>query len=868
MALRFRLNNGLTVIFEEQHAAKVVAFEIWVKAGSADERPDQAGLAHLHEHMLFKGTERRGPGEMAHILESLGGEVNAWTSFDQTVYHVVMASQFAQQGLDVLGDAVRHPAFNREELAREIEVVCEEIKRSEDSPSRRASRQLFSSRYHTHPYHRPVIGWEETVRGFTREKVMEFYLRHYTPDNMVLVACGDITEPRLRGWAEEVLGGAWGRTYAGPVTRAAEPPVTAPRVDVKEEDVKEVYLNLAFAIPPVDHPDSPALDLLATLLGQGDASRLSLEVKRKRSLVNHVHAYAYTPKDAGLFALSLTCPPATALEALELSTATLLQIRGLPAPAEELATLKALVEAEAVYQRETVQGLARKLGFYETGVGGIEAEARYYEKVAALTPQKLVEVAQRYLNLDRAILTAIVPNGSGLTADALSHALERAVARPLEALPERRLAKPSEARPLSLSVARSSSAPPSGIIVERLASGATVLVREERTAPLFAVRAAYLGGLRYETEANNGLTALLCRMMTRGTVEHDAEQISHQVDELAGSLSAAQGRNTVGMRGEFLSRHFDRAFSLFAECLSAPAFPEAELTRERGLLLQDIHTRDDKPSGLAFELFARTLFTRHPYRMPSQGDTASVERLTSAQLAAYHAQFMDPSQLTLCVVGDVRAEEVLERAREAFGRSRTGASPVPTVEQEPGWTGPRFAKRTLDRAQSHLVMGFPGVTLTSPLRHPLDVLSTVLSGQGGRLFLELRDKRSMAYSVSSFTLEGLDPGYFAVYMGTSPEKVAAAVEGIRAELIRVRDELIPEPELARARQHLIGTHEIGLQRNGARAGLLALDHIYGLGESTFLHYAEEVGRVTAAEVQAAAKQVIDFERCAQVVVGP
>jgi zinc protease len=126
----------------------------------------------------------------------------------------------------------------------------------------------------------------------------------------------------------------------------------------------------------------------------------------------------------------------------------------------------------------------------------------------------------------------------------------------------------------------------------------------------------------------------------------------------------------------------------------------------------------------------------------------------------------------------------------------------------------------------------------------------------------------MAYSVSSFSVEGVDPGYFAVYMGTSPDKLAAAQEGIRAELARVRDEPVPAAELERAQQHLIGTHEIGLQRNGSRAAQLALDAAYGLGPDHFLHYAERVAAVRAQDVQEVARRVVDFERSALAVVGP
>src|SRR5216684_3662613 len=185
--LRHRLPNGLTVLVEENHAAPVAALQVWVRVGSADELPGEAGLAHLHEHMLFKGTARRGPGEIASSIEGCGGEINAWTSFDQTVYHVVVASQFLAQGMDVLADAITSAAFDPEELRREIEVVCEEIKRSLDSPTRKLSKELFATAFTRHPYGRPVIGSEESVRSFTREGILRFYRRWYQPENCVLV---------------------------------------------------------------------------------------------------------------------------------------------------------------------------------------------------------------------------------------------------------------------------------------------------------------------------------------------------------------------------------------------------------------------------------------------------------------------------------------------------------------------------------------------------------------------------------------------------------------------------------------------------------------------------------------------------------
>lgn len=862
MASRFRLPNGLTVVLEENHAAPVAAFQLWVKVGSADEAPDEVGLAHLHEHMLFKGTKRRGPGEIARSVEAHGGEINAWTSFDQTVYHVVMASRFAREGLDVLADAIRNSAFDPDELSREIEVVCEEIKRSHDMPSRRASKELFSASFRAHPYGRPVIGFEADVRSHTRERVLNFYAKHYTPSNIVLSAVGDVTEAQVREWANELLGGDWSRPAQPRRERPLEPTFDGVRVGLLTDDVKESWLHLAFQTPGVDHADAPALDVLAMLVGQGDSSRLSLEVKRKRSLVKDVNAWSWTPKEPGLFAASLVVSTPQVEAAFEATAQVLATMTATEVAQDELDTVKSLIEADAVYQRETVQGVARKLGSYESTMGGIEREAQYYEAISQVTTAKVREVAQRYFTFDRATVTGLLPKGTAFDEGIAKAVLARVAKERPAPLPARNLAASKPLRTVG-----SSRKEKPGVTVEKLPSGATLIVREERSVPLFSMRAAFQGGVRYETEATNGITSLLARTLTRGTASYEAEQISHLVDSLAGSLNAMGGRSSMSVRGEFLSKHFERGFDLFAEVLNRPSFPEAEVARERHLQLQDIAAREDRPSSVAFELFSKTLFTKHPYRLSLSGEKASVESLTPAMLKDFHATWFDPSRLTLAVVGDVDTQAVLEAATKAFGQSR-GTPLAPSVPVEPLVEAPRQVKRTLAKAQSQLVLGFPGARVTDDWRRPLEVLSTLLSGQSGRLFIELRDKRSMAYSVSSTTLEGVDPGYFAVYMATSPEKVDAALAGMREELQKLKDVRVGDDELLRARRYLVGTQQIGLQRNGARAATMALDACYGLGPEKYLRYADEMESVTADDVLEVAHRVLDFGKETLVTVGP
>jgi len=862
MPARHRLSNGLTLVHEPLHTSRVVAFQIWVQVGSADEGPEEAGLAHLHEHMLFKGTATRGPGEVARDIEAHGGEVNAWTSFDNTVYHVVMASDFAEVGLGVLADAVRAPAFDATELAREVEVVVEEIKRAEDAPSRRASRDLFVTSFHRHPYRLPVLGTKDSVRSVTRERITDFYRRHYLPASMVLVAVGDVEETPLLRWTEALLGGDWGRGAPSARVRPTEPPRTARRFLLRADDVKEAHLQLSFSAPAVNHEDVPALDVLAMLAGQGESSRLQRTVKRERRLVNDISAYAYTPMDPGLFGVGFTAAGPTALEALRATAEVLSGLRETPCSQEELETLKALVESDAVYQRETVQGLARKLGFYETALGGFEAEGRYLAKVAALTPEAVKAVAQKTLDVSTAVVTALLPPDGPVLEDAASLALEAGWRAPRSRPTTRPPIPKGRERP-----AHHGAAEVSPVLVHTLPGGATLLVREERAVPLVALRAAFCAGTRAETDRDNGLTSLLARLLTKGTQQRTAEEVTQEADSYSGALQGAAGRNSVSLQGEFLSRHLEKAFGLFAECLLAPAFLEEEVEREKQLQLQDIQAKDDRPTSLAFDLFARTLYQTHPYRLPLVGEQQSVERLDVQAVRAYHQRYLQPAGLTLAVIGDVRAEEVLRLAEAAFG-SPGGAPKKLEVAQEAPLTGRRRSQRVLPRAQSNLVLGFLGLKVDDEERHALSVLTTVLSGQGGRLFIELRDKRSMAYSVSCMSVEGVDTGYVCAYIGTSPDKQEAALAAIQVELRRLVDTPVSAQELDRARAHLIGSHEVSLQRNSARAALLALDSAYGLGLDNFLHFASRVRAVTAADVQRVAQRLLRLEHSALAVVGP
>ncbi len=299
----YALENGMRVVIREDHFAPVAALQVWVKAGGADEEDIEAGVAHVHEHMLFKGTSNRGVGEVAAEIEGSGGRINAWTSWNETVYHIVVASRFADTGLDVLGDAVRNSSFDPDELDKELDVVLEEWKRGEDSPSRKIFHGLFGTAYTEHPYKRPVIGTKDSIEGLSRERILSFYERFYAPNNMTVVIVGDVDTRAMKKEVDKVFGDYRRREIARP-ERPVEPPQDGLRLASLRMQVQESHLALGFHVPGADHPDAPLLDLLAFIIGGGESSRLYTRLVADEQLVTGIGAFAYTPPDPGMFVVT------------------------------------------------------------------------------------------------------------------------------------------------------------------------------------------------------------------------------------------------------------------------------------------------------------------------------------------------------------------------------------------------------------------------------------------------------------------------------------------------------------------------------------------------------------------------------------
>jgi zinc protease len=866
------LPNGLALLLRESHLAEVAELQIWAKVGSADERPDETGLAHFHEHMLFKGTERRGVGEVASEIEGVGGRVNAYTSYDVTVYHATVPSDGLAVARDVLVDMVTASRFDPSEIEREIEVVLEEIRRSEDSPQQVCAEALFAEAYRVHPYRAPILGTRESVSRYDRARVQSFFQRWYAPDNLLVVAAGDFDAAELAGWLRGSLGSL--RPTGARRERPAEPPRRAPGARVLRRPFERACFELAWPATSLAQPETPHLDLLAFVLGEGDSSRFTRRVKEQAGLVDRIDASCYTPLEPGLFGVSADLDPERVPDALEAVAHEIERVRHEAVSGEEIEKARANFLASEHFERESVAGQARKLGSFAVLAGDLERERRYLEAVRAATAEDLLAAARRFLAPEHLALAAVLPEAAARELDekaalaALARGAERFGRRRAAPTPIAASAATGPARASAARAAAPARAAESAIRSYRLPNGAALHVEPRREIPVVALRGVLLGGLLAEDERSAGLTHFTSAMWMRGTRRRDADALARSIESIAADLDGFAGRSSFGLHLDVLAERLEAGLELFAEVLLEPGFAPEELERERRDALAALVRREDRLGVRAFDLFAAAHWRAHPYRFPVTGTIETVTSFSREDVLAHHARWVQAGNLVLAVAGDVDPDEIAERLADRLAELPAGrfAPPAPPVEPAPSER--RQAELRKDRAQAHLVVGFRGLTVLDPDRFALELIVQILAGQGGRLFLELRDKKSLAYAVNAMNIEGLAPGLFAVYIASAPDKLDEARRGIERELVRLLEAPPPPDELERARRYLIGNFEIDRQRSAARAAHMAVDARYGLGPDAQLRYREQVAAVGGEDVLRVARRVIQLDVATEAVIRP
>jgi zinc protease len=862
-----RLANGVTVVVEENHAAPVVAIQVWVAGGASADPPAQAGAAHLYEHLVFAGTRRRPAGTAPREIEAVGGRLGAWTGLDETVFHATVASPFFDLGVDVLGDALSAPAFPPAAVEQAKREAVAELARQASDPAQQATDMVRAALFAGGAHARPLLGTPATVQAFTPQSLAARFAESHVGGAMTVVVVGDVTAAAARASVAR----AFAAVPAGSAPPAPDPggrgtiaPAAAVAASASSPDGA---LALGIRAVPADPAQAAALDLLGAVLARGDEARLPRELIDNRQVATAVHALTFRSRAGAMLELVVSPGPQRSETAAGALVEETLRLAREEVPPDELAAARALLLADLARGEEGVDGRARRLGWARALLDGDDAGERYRARLERIDGPALRDAAQKFLRPGSLALAVVEP---ARAADPTRpRAGDPARARgALEAEAGHLQAMLSAATaPAAAATGPAPAAPAGDLVRVTTAAGVRVVVLRDPGAPSVAVEAAWAGGGRAEERASNGAAALIAVMLDRGTRARSATQIAADVRALGGSMSGIADRHHLGLRAEWLPATWRRGLATMADSLLRPSFPASELDGGRRVVIDRARAGDGDPARAAWKLFREAVWPDQPFRLEPAGTPASLAGLTRMRLLDHYRRHYPLDRLVVAVVGDVEPREVAAAAGALFAWTQPGprpvASPPPATPGEPARHEPVTVFGKTDRDVAEIILGYPGPPPGDPDRPALEILAEVLRARAAR-----GDAGAAPVPVGAVASRGLDPGFVALSARCAPAVVDATVAHLRSVVAAVVAGGVTDDETSRVARRLAGERALELRSRAAIADALMLDEAFGLPPLTYRAAPDRLSRVTAADVARVARRVFDPQREAIAVVRP
>jgi zinc protease len=839
--------NGLTVLVRRDDTAPVVAVVTHVKAGYFDETDDVVGIAHVLEHMYFKGTPTRGVGVIAKQTKASGGYLNASTIYDHTVYYTVLPASGLVAGLEIQADAYANSVIDGGELSRELEVIIQEAKRKADNPTALSTETLFEVLHDHHRMRRWRIGREVGLRRLTRDDLVRFYRNFYRPSETILSIVGDLDVAETMAHVRRL----YGRLEAAPIARSPGPDETSgDRFRYRElsGDIQQTDMVFGWRTQPTLHEDTPLLDLASGILGSGRASRLYRAV-RERGLATSVSAYNYSPTDVGVFVIHADMPHVSAVPAARAMWDQVRSLREDGVLPQELMRAQRVFESRWLRHLDSMEGQATHLAEWEA-LGGWQLGDQYYERVISATPTVVGDAVRRYLVPDRAGWVVYRPATGAAVADHASSARRLLVAEP--AAPVSPPPEISEAvRPPAfarLDLDREES----GVRIYRTAGGVPVLVRRRPNTPITHVGVYALGGAAAEPDPLVGLSTLIVRTSIKGTERRTSAAIAEESELLGAVIGTSATADGVGWTISVPGPRVAAAVDLLADIVQHPTFLDAALETERSVALANVAQQRDDMYRYPVRLAMQAAYGAHPYARSVLGTEETLGAIDASAMRAWHRERILRAPSVIAVVGDVDPDDIAAHLGAALAAVTPGGANRIAPPRWPEHTSVLAESR--DKAQTALVVAFDGPNRLEPARFATSLVAGIASGLGGRFFDELRDRQSLAYTVQAYASERLLAGTFISYIATSPDREEVARRGLLTEFAKLRDTEVTADELERAKIYAIGTRAIRQENGSAVLGDLVDAWLYGEGLHEIDEYDARIRAVTAADIREVARR--------------
>ena len=832
------LKNGLKTLFVDFPGSTSSSVQIWFKAGSALEKKKDEGIAHFLEHMFFKGTPTRPGASIAHEVESYGGEVNAFTSFDYTCYYINSPSSKINQTADILMDMVANPMFKKEDFKPEIGVVFEEYRRSQDNSNQYSFQKIQKASF-TGGYAHPILGTEKTILNFNREQLQEFRKKYYNLENAMLVVSGDLKNRDKIIKTIEKYKLPKGDKSSFPNFKLN----TKPTIELHSKDVRMSQLTLTIQGPSYKDDNAAAEDLALSTLGHGETSRLHKSLVLDGTLTNGASSSTMFMSKGGVHFLRVNLPHKNlkkVLKKLELIFKELVK-EGLSK--DEISRIKNQYVASKVYEKESLESYAFSLGHGYAQSGDINCEEEFINRIRKTS---VISVNQTFKEIfSRPIHISLqVPRDTNETkAKENLQSFQTSISK-LKNIANKQKEKKHEVL---------SKFDPQVKVVE-LKKGISLLYRHNPLNPTFVLHTYIKGGLTEETKATNGTYNLLSSTISKGHEEKSYEELKNDLENKSASISGFTGKNAYGVTLHGQSEHVSELFKDFFLTITRPNFEEKFIDNEKELTIRHLENQEEDPVRHCFSKVNDLAFHNHPYGLNILGDEKSLKKIKRKNILDLHKKNIETKEILISYCGDLSEEEVTSLVNEQITaltprkKSKLVKKPLkPIVGQD------HYIK--FDREQTQIFHFIPSEKLGSKENIVLKMITTHLSGQSSELFVEVRDKQGLCYSAQPIHFTALEAGYWGIYMASGHDKVTPAVRAIKDILEKLKIKGLPKKDFNRIKKMIAGQSLLNVQTNEDYANIYSVPTLQGLGLDWYHKGNQEIDDITYEDFQKEIKKV-------------
>ena len=825
----YKLNNGQNVVIQSVKNNPIVTIDTWIKTGSINENEQNNGVSHFLEHLFFKGTTNYAPGEFDRILETKGAVTNAATSKDFTHYFITIPSEYFNLALEMHADMLTNPLIPNTELEKERKVVIEEIAKDMNSPNTLCYDNLIKMLYTNHPYKRKVIGTKEIIETITRDEILNYYHDYYNPSNMVTIIAGDV-EPED---AIQKVNENFKSEYKKPIKKVfpKENILTQQKRITEYFSVETGYMLIGFRGCKIDAADAYALDVLATVLGEGRSSVFYRDIKENKQLATGISAVNAGFKDDGIFYISANFIPEKQQRLEETIFADIEQIQNNGITETQLKLAKNMIERDTYYSRESISNITSEIGYTFVTTDDIKFYENYLSEIKRVTAADVKRVANKYLGKNKSAVSVVLP------------------------LECENLTKKNEVKITELKSAK--------LISENnstqkylLTNNAAVLITPNEINDIIAICIYAKGGTL--TEKTPGTAQITAAVMLNGTKNYSAQELAQTLEDNGIKIQTGVKSDAFSITVLTTKNEYEKTLELLDEIINNAALDNYEVEKVKTETLQAVKRSKDIPMKAAVDGYKSLIFENSPYSISNSVLEKNVPIIDREQIVQYYNNIFNPDDIVVSINGNVDKEKTLEtfskmftpKSREKFDYSRY-SDLIPVNKSIKSIT-----KQIKDLKTDWIILGWQTSGVINLKDYAaLDIIDTILgTGMNSRLFKNLRDNDGLAYQIGSEFAPNVLRGSFITYIGTNPENLACAKSRMLEEVFRFKTEFVTAKELENAKDKLIGHYIISKETNLDKAAALGWFEITGRGYEFDEEYKNLIRSVTESDIIEAANK--------------